>query len=564
MLHNLHIRNFVLVDEAQLNVQAGLTVLTGETGAGKSLLLDALGAVLGDKAQPFWVRPGCDKAEVSAEFDVTVLRSAQQWLNEQELADEDTCLLRRVINADGRSKAYINGTSVTLGQLRQLAEMLIELHSQHEHHALLTSQRQLTLVDTWSQNHALRKQVAQAWKHWHQLHQHHQQLLTNEQQRQERLALLNFQAEELKDMHLDEGDYELLSSEHSRLAHAAEITQHLEQTLSLFEHDRQGIIGQLNHGLRLLETVQNHDESLTPLITQYQASVMELSDIQDQLHQRSRHTLVDDHRLAELDSQLSELHRLAKKYFVSADELWRKKADILTELERLASQEANRDALAQACETALADYQAIAAQLTQQRQAVAPQLAALVMQELHQLGMTHSRLEWRFSALTQPQANGLDHCEIYFSANPGQVLYPMSKVASGGELARISLAIEVCVAEQIALPTLIFDEVDVGVGGGIADSIGQKLAKIAQHKQVLCITHQAQVAAWGDQHWHIAKQTDGEQTLTQVRNLTNSERVSELSRMVGTQEASDETLAHAEQMLARAARKKSTAITAKA
>lgn len=558
MLLSLHIRNFVLVDEAQLNVEAGLTVLTGETGAGKSLLLDALGAVLGDKAQPFWVRPGCDKAEVSAEFNVSELPSAQHWLAEQELADEDPCLLRRVINNDGRSKAYINGTSVTLGQLRQLAEMLIELHSQHEHHALLTAQRQLALIDTWSQNHAMRKQVKQAWQAWHELYQQQQQLLTSEQQRQERLTLLRFQADELKDMNLEEGDYETLTSEHARLAHAADITQHLQQTLSLFEHDRQGILGQLNQGLRLLESIQAHDASLTPLIEQFQASMVELGDIQDQLHHRARHTLVDDHRLAELESQLSELHRLSKKYFVAADELWHKKADIMSELDQITAQDANRDSLAEACEQALTHYQQLAQQLSEQRQAAAPQLANLVMQELHQLGMTHSRLEWRFNALTQPHRHGLDQCEIVFSANPGQTLYPMSKVASGGELARISLAIEVCVAEQIALPTLIFDEVDVGVGGGIADSIGQKLAKIAQHKQVLCITHQAQVAAWGDQHWHIAKQTDGEQTLTQVRTLDSAQRVEELSRMVGTQEASQETLAHAEQMLARTARKKAT------
>ncbi|OYX07476.1 MAG: DNA repair protein RecN, partial [Thiotrichales bacterium 32-46-8] len=522
MLLSLHIRNFVLVDEAQLNVEAGLTVLTGETGAGKSLLLDALGAVLGDKAQPFWVRPGCDKAEVSAEFNVSELPSAQHWLAEQELADDDQCLLRRVINNDGRSKAYINGTSVTLGQLRQLAEMLIELHSQHEHHALLTAQRQLALIDTWSQNHAMRKQVKQAWQAWHELYQQQQQLLTSEQQRQERLTLLRFQADELKDMNLEEGDYETLTSEHARLAHAADITQHLQQTLSLFEHDRQGILGQLNQGLRLLESIQAHDASLTPLIEQFQASMVELGDIQDQLHHRARHTLVDDHRLAELESQLSELHRLSKKYFVAADELWRKKADIMSELDQITAQDANRDSLAEACEQALTHYQQLAQQLSEQRQAAAPQLANLVMQELHQLGMTHSRLEWRFNALTQPHRHGLDQCEIVFSANPGQTLYPMSKVASGGELARISLAIEVCVAEQIALPTLIFDEVDVGVGGGIADSIGQKLAKIAQHKQVLCITHQAQVAAWGDQHWHIAKQTDGEQTLTQVRTLDSA------------------------------------------
>lgn len=559
MLLTLHIRNFVLVDEAQLNVEAGLTVLTGETGAGKSLLLDALGAVLGDKAQPFWVRPGCDKAEVSAEFNVSVLPSAQHWLAEQELADDDQCLLRRVINNDGRSKAYINGTSVTLGQLRQLAEMLIELHSQHEHHALLTAQRQLALIDTWSQNYTLRKQVKQAWQAWHELYQQQQQLLTSEQQRQERLTLLRFQADELKDMNLEEGDYETLTSEHARLAHAADITQHLQQTLSLFEHDRQGILGQLNQGLRLLESIQAHDASLTPLIEQFQASMVELGDIQDQLHHRARHTLVDDHRLAELESQLSELHRLSKKYFVAADELWRKKADIMSELDQITAQDANRDSLAEACEQALTHYQQLAQQLSEQRQAAAPQLANLVMQELHQLGMTHSRLEWRFNALTQPHSHGLDQCEIVFSANPGQTLYPMSKVASGGELARISLAIEVCVAEQIALPTLIFDEVDVGVGGGIADSIGQKLAKIAQHKQVLCITHQAQVAAWGDQHWHIAKQTDGEQTLTQVKTLNPAQRIEELSRMVGTQEASQETLAHAEQMLARTARKKQSA-----
>jgi len=558
MLLNLTIRNFVLVDEAQLNVETGLTVLTGETGAGKSLLLDALGAVLGDKAQPFWIRPNCDKAEVSAEFSLAMLPSAQHWLAEHELAEDDLCLLRRVINADGRSKAYINGVSVTLGQLRQLADMLIEIHSQHEHHALLTAQRQLALVDAWSQNHDLRQPVKLAWQVWHQLDQQQQQLLTSEQQRQERILSLSFQADELKNMNLEAGDYELLMSEHDRLAHAADITHHLQQALALFEQDRQGIMAQLNQCFGLFESIQAHDPSVHSMMEQFQTSLVELSDIKDQLQLRARHTLVDDRRLEELENQLAELHRLSKKYFVSANELYRKKAEILTELEDLTAQNANRDSLAQACEDALHNYQRHAAALSQQRQENAPKLAAFVMQELHQLGMTHSQLEWRFIPLKQPHSHGMDQCDIYFSANPGQALYPMNKVASGGELARISLAIEVCVATQVALPTLIFDEIDVGVGGGIADSIGQKLATIAQHKQVLCITHQAQVAAWGDQHWHIAKQTDGEQTLTQVQNLTNQQRVTELSRMVGTQEASDETLAHAEQMLARALRKKAT------
>ena len=549
MLLSLHIRNFVLVDEAQLNVEAGLTVLTGETGAGKSLLLDALGAVLGDKAQPFWVRPGCDKAEVSAEFNVSELPSAQHWLAEHELADEDQCLLRRIINNDGRSKAYINGTSVTLGQLRQLAEMLIELHSQHEHHALLTAQRQLALIDTWSQNHALRKQVKQAWQAWHELYQQQQQLLTSEQQRQERLTLLRFQADELKDMNLEEGDYETLSSEHSRLAHAADITQHLQQTLSLFEHDRQGILGQLNQGLRLLESIQAHDASLTPLIEQFQASVVELGDIQDQLHHRARHTLVDDHRLAELESQLSELHRLSKKYFVAADELWRKKADIMSELDQITAQDANRDSLAEAYEQALTHYQQLAQQLSEQRQAAAPQLANLVMQELHQLGMTHSRLEWRFNALTQPHRHGLDLCEIVFSANPGQTLYPMSKVASGGELARISLAIEVCVAEQIALPTLIFDEVDAGIGGGVAEIVGARLADLAKQRQVLCVTHLPQVAAQADWQWSIAKSEGSDGVRSQVRVLDADGRVEEIARMLGGVRITETTRRHAREML---------------
>lgn len=556
MLSQLNIRNFVLVEQAELMVHSGLTIITGETGAGKSLLLDALGAVLGDKTQPFWVRPGSDKAEVIAEFDISHQQEAQHWLREQALDADDECIIRRIISADNRSKAFINGINVTLTQLRELAECLIEIHSQHEHHSLLTASKQLALIDQWSQNQALRQQVQAAWQTWYQLHQQQQQLIANEQQRQERLALLQFQAEELQAIHWQQGDYEQYSQEQTRLAHAADIINHLAQVQTHLAAERTGALAQLTQGLRLLENVYEHDHNIEPLISQYRSALLEIEDIHTQVQHHQHHTHVDDHRLTELEQQLSEHHRLAKKYFVAPEELWLKKEAIYQELEALTQQYQTREHIEVACAQALEKYQHIATQLTQQRQQAAQQLAEQILVQLKQLGMPHCQLEWRFSRLEQPTRLGLDACQIYFSANPGQTLYPMSKVASGGELARISLAIEMCVAEQIALPCLVFDEIDVGVGGGIADSIGEKLATIARHKQVLCITHQPQVAAWGDTHWHIYKHTDGQQTQTQVIVLSHEARITEMARMLGTQEAHAVTHQHAKQMLTRALTKK--------
>jgi len=557
MLLELNIRNFVLVEHAQLLVAPKLTVLTGETGAGKSLLLDALGAVLGDKAQPFWVRPNSDKAEVSAEFDIRELQVAQDWLTEHDL-DENTesCLLRRVINSDGRSKAYINGTSVTLGQLRQFTELLVEMHSQHEHHALLQPSVQLNLLDTWGQHATLKNQVRQTWATWHKLMQTRNQLQADAQSRQERLALLSFQHEELSAHPLAEGDYELLSNEHSRLSHAQDIVGALSQTYQLITNDRGGCLTQLGQGLRGLEDISHHDDTLCELITQYKAAITELDDISEQLQQRARHTVVDDYRLSELDTKLSALHRLAKKYFVMPNELWLKLQTISDELASLQNQSETLETLDKDIEKALAAYKKLADELSAKRQQAAPKIAALIIEQLQALGMTHSRLEWQLTQQEQPQATGWDVAQIVFSANPGQSLYPMQKVASGGELARISLAIEVCVADQIHLPVLVFDEVDVGVGGGVADSIGQKLASIAKHKQVLCITHQPQVAAWGDQHWSIAKASDGESTLTQIDILDEAGRIHELARMLGTTDDSVETQQHALHLLTRAQKKK--------
>lgn len=557
MLLELTIRNFVLVEMAKLSVSPNLTVLTGETGAGKSLLLDALGAVLGDKTQPFWVRPNCHKAEVTAEFDVSQLDIARQWLSDNELDENTTtCLLRRTINPDGRSKAYINGHSVPLSQLRQFAEQLVEMHSQHEHHALLQPRVQLNLLDTWGQHQQLKNKVSQAYTSWHKLNQTRQQLQADAKNRQERVALLSFQQEELSTIQLTEGDYEELSNEHSRLSHAQDILSTLAQTQTLFDDERSGSLMQLRQGLRLLENMDGQDEALHNTMNQYRNALTELEDVSEQLEQRARHTIVDDYRLNTLDAQLSNMHRLAKKYFVMPNELWHKIQNINEELDSLQDQNEVLESLDKEIEQALFDYKKVADKLSAQRQKAAPQIAQLIIQQLQALGMTHSRLEWQLTQQAQPQETGWDSAEILFSANPGQVLYPMSKVASGGELARISLAIEVCVADQIHLPVLVFDEVDVGVGGSVADSIGQKLANIAQHKQVLCITHQPQVAAWGDQHWRIAKLTTGNNTLTSIQVLDDAGRTDELARMLGTTDDSIETQHHAQHLLTRTKAKK--------
>lgn len=554
MLEQLLIKNFVLVSQAELTLTSGLTILTGETGAGKSLLLDALGAVLGDKAQSFWVRPSADKAEVSASFQVQSLANAKAWLADHDLTSEeaDHCLIRRVIHADGKTKAYINGSAVTLTQLRQLAEMLVELHSQHEHHALLKPAQQLALLDNWAQLGELVKQVKQAYKQWHHAVEDKQIFLARLAQQAEKQALLRFQLQELSPFNFVEGEYEQISQEHHRLAHAQEIGHALTQAQSVLNDADDSAISQLNHLLYHLAKVESFDTQVSDFIKQGQGALAELSDLYQGLRHLARGTVSDDQRLAEIDHRLQEYHRMAKKYLISPEALWQKIEQLQSDQEDLEQSDqklVEMDATILRC---LQAYQQVADQLSIARQTASPKLSTEVVQELTQLGMPHSQLHWQLNPQSTPQPFGNESAEIMFSANVGQALHPMVKVASGGELSRISLAIEVRVATQIALPVLVFDEIDVGVGGGVASAIGQKLARLAQSKQVLCITHQAQVAAYSDQHWHIAKSVIEDSTQTHITILDDEGRVTELARMIGTGKLDDTTYRHAQQMLQQA------------
>ncbi len=551
MLEQLLIRNFVLVEQADLTLQAGLTILTGETGAGKSLLLDALGAVLGDKAQAFWVRPHSDKAEVTAAFSLATLNNAKAWLAERDLQqdDDNQCLLRRVIYATGKTKAYINGSAVTLTQLKQLAELLVELHSQHEHHTLLKASQQLALLDSWAQLGNLSKQVKQAYKQWQQRVDEKRMLAARLAQQAEKQALLQFQLQELSPFAFVEGEYEQISQEHHRLAHAQDIAHALTQAQAVLNDGHDSAINQLNHLLHHLGKVSAFDTQIAPLSQQAQSALAELTDLYQGLRQLARQMVSDDARLTHLDGRLQDYHRMSKKYLISPEALWQAVAERLADQQDLADADQLLTEMDAQIALALADYQQVANQLSQARQAAAPNLSTEVLAELSRLGMPHSQLVWQLHPQIQPQPFGQESAEILFSANVGQGLHPMAKVASGGELSRISLAIEVCVAHQISLPVLVFDEIDVGVGGGVASAIGQKLATLAKHKQVLCITHQAQVAAWGDQHWHIAKSVVGDSTQTHINILDTEGRVNELARMIGTGELDETTRQHALQMI---------------
>ncbi len=558
MLEQLLIKNFVLVSQAELTLTAGLTILTGETGAGKSLLLDALGAVLGDKAQSFWVRPNADKAEVSASFQIQQLANAKAWLLDHELTseEEDHCLIRRVIHADGKTKAYINGSAVTLTQLRQLAEMLVELHSQHEHHALLKSAQQLALLDNWAQLGDQVKQVKQAYKQWHQAVEDKQTLLARVAQQAEKQALLRFQLQELVPFNFVEGEYEQISQEHHRLAHAQEIGHALTQAQSLLNDADDSAISQLNHLLYHLAKIERFDAHISELMKQGQSALAELSDLYQGLRHLARGSVSDDQRLAEMDHRLQTYHQMAKKYLLAPESLWQKVEQLQADQEDLEQSDQRLEEMDARIAQCLQAYQQVASQLSLARQTASPKLSAEVIAELEQLGMPHSQLQWQLTPQSAPQPFGNESADILFSANVGQGLHPMVKVASGGELSRISLAIEVCVATQISLPVLVFDEIDVGVGGGVASAIGQKLSRLAQSKQVLCITHQAQVAAYGDQHWHIAKSVIDEQTQTQITVLDDVGRVNELARMIGTGKQDDTTQRHAQQMIQQAREEK--------
>ncbi len=533
-----------------------MTVVTGETGAGKSLLVDALLLLAGGRAEAAMVRHGCERAELSAEFDLAGRADLQDWLAAEELDEDGACQLRRVIRSEGSSRAWINGRPVTLGQLKTLAAGLIEIHGQHEHQALLDRGQQLALLDAFGEHAADLAEAARLARGWRAAGARIAEL-SRGADHAERIEWLSHQVEELDRHALAPDDLAALEETHRRLANSGQLLQGCAALAERLDGDDEFAL------LRLLARAQAEighlatlDARLSPVGELLDAAQIQLGEANDTLARYQDALDLDPERLAETEAQLAKLHELARKHRVRMPELKAHADGLREELESLRGAGADIAALQAERQKLAADYARVAAALSGKRAATARRLGDAVSGLMDELGMRGGRFEVQLETQDggEPDAQGAERCEFLVSANPGQPPRPLRKVASGGELSRISLAIEVAALGSDAVATMVFDEVDSGIGGAVAEVVGQKLRALGERSQVLCVTHLPQVASQGHRHVRVSKSSDDGSTRTRIEALDGKARQEEIARMLGGVEITRETLAHAKQMLASAAR----------
>jgi DNA repair protein RecN (Recombination protein N) len=555
MLTQLRIRDFAIVEELELEQAAGLTAVTGETGAGKSILVDAIGLLLGDRADSGVIRHGAERADLSVLFDLDALPSARAWLVERDLDRDRECHLRRVVASNGRSRSYINGVPQPVQALRELGERLVDIHGQHEHQSLLRRETQRQLLDDYAGHQALVAELDAHYQTWSRLRRELRELRQAASERDARLDILRYHLRELAALDLAEGEVAELESEQRRLANSSQLLDTGQRLLGwLTENDEDAIADRLGQSLRELDALSRLDARLAPVGEMLGAALIQVQEASGELRGYVQDLDLDPEHLTRVEQRLAAAHQLARKHRVTAEELPPLRARFEAERDRLEHSETRLEELQQAVRDARATYQAGADRLTERRTAAARELGERVSAALVGLGMPGGRFGIVLERLDKPTPAGLETVEFQVSANPGQPLRPLAKVASGGELSRISLAIQVIAARATRIPTLIFDEVDSGIGGGVAEVVGRQLRTLGGSRQVLCVTHLPQVAAQAHQQIKVEKQTDGETTHTQVLPLDGNERITEIARMLGGLELTENTLVHAREMVEKAAR----------
>lgn len=552
MLTHLHIRNFALVEALELGFEQGMSVLSGETGAGKSILLDALGLTLGDRADSTVVRHGSERAEISASFTTTRLPAVTAWLEERELAMDGECILRRTVGADGRSRAFINGQPQPLQLLRELGEQLVDIHGQHAHQSLLKREVQRQLLDDYAGHGPLLKQLAQSFQQWQRLGQELAQLQRLAGERDSRLELLRYLVEELAALQLQVEELAALDEEHSRLANVSQLQEGAQHAAAqLYADEETALLSRLQRSVRELQALQAIDPALAATTELLEGAAIQLQEATGELRHYLDGLDNDPQRLYVVEQRLAAIHELARKHRVEPAQLPPLLEQLQQELAQLEGAGTRLDGLQLKINAALADYRQAAGKLSAGRAKAAKTLAQLIGDNMQELGMGGGRFDITLTPIEAiASVHGQESVEFQVSANPGQPLRPLSKVASGGELSRISLAIQVISAGKEGIPTLIFDEVDVGIGGGVAERVGRQLRALGEERQVLCVTHQPQVAAQGHHHFRISKQSDPTGTRTAVDRIADEQRVAEVARMSGGIDISEQTLSHARAMLA--------------
>ena len=548
MLIRLSLRHFVIVKSLDLDIESGFTVLTGETGAGKSILLDAIGLLLGERADASLVAQGADKTDISAEFEVSDEVAA--WLNEQELnADEaDIVLIRRTIDTQGKSRAFINGVAVTLTQLRELGERLVHIHGQHAHQLLLKPASQRDLLDNHAQLGEQRAAVRETYQHW----QSTQKLRTQAEQDMahvgERVDALQWQLDGLNTLAPQVDEWEILSAEHSRLAHATTLIQGSSAAAHALIEDDRALTDQVREQMNAVTSLARLDERLNEVVELLDSALIQLHEAGHSLNHYTQRADLDESRWDEIDRRMSAWHEQARKLRIEPEQLHTHWQELQSQLAQL-QHGMDLDALKLAEQKAYGVFEQNALKLRQARRKAAKQLAKAVTASMQTLNMTGGQFDIAITDAS-PSAQGMDAIEFQVAGHAGVPLQALHKVASGGELARISLALSVITSAANPVPTLIFDEVDSGIGGAVAEVVGRLLAQIGQNRQVLCVTHLPQVAAQGAHHWRVSKTTSDGATHSTIDVLDEAQRIDEIARMLGGVTITMATREHAQEMLA--------------
>ncbi|MBX9912791.1 MAG: DNA repair protein RecN [Pseudomonadaceae bacterium] len=555
MLVHLAVHNYAIVEHLDLELNAGMSVITGETGAGKSIMLDALGLALGDRADSGVVRPGADKADILASFDLSNIADARNWLSERDLDQDGPCILRRVITAEGRSRSYINGTPCPQGDLKALGELLIDIHNQHEHQSLLKPDTHRRLLDEYAGSQELARQVQLGAQRWRQTRNELERLSSASDEQRARQQLLNYQLEELDNLALGEHELPQLEQDHKALSNAESLLAACRVVLEqCSEQDSGNVLSSLTASLLRLAPFNNNSGALNEAVNLLASAQIQVEEAVGELNRFLDHFDADPARQQLLEDRLDAIYTLARKHRIQPSELNTLQQQLFDELENLNADDQATERLSEELTAYERHYQEKAAELSQLRSNAAHTLAAAVESEIQRLGMPGGRfsIELRSNNSAEPHPNGLELVELLVSANPGLPLKPLAKVASGGELSRISLAIQVITAQTSRVPTLVFDEVDVGIGGPTAEVVGQLLRRLGERGQVLTVTHLPQVAAQGHQHLFVHKARDSDATHTAVAQLSCEQRVEEIARMLGGVDLTNESLAHARKMVSTA------------
>ena len=553
MLTHLHISNFTIVSELNIELNQGMTVITGETGAGKSIMLDALGYALGNRAEAGIVRPGAGKADISATFLVKQIPEAASWLANQELDDgEMECVLRRVITAEGRSRAFINGKPVPAQQLKELGDLVLDLHNQHEHHSLLNTDIQRRLLDEFGGHENLVEQVSGAYQAWRKIHQKVQAARKAQEEKSARIQLLQYQLEELEALSLKENELQELEQEQTLLANGEQTISTLNQVVSRCDGDDNttGISDALRYTIQQLQSLKS--PQLKDITEAFSSAQILIEDGLKELGSFLDNFEVDQQRLADVDQRLASIYDLARKHQVQPEQLPETLQTLTAEYETLENDELSLEQWTKELEELKQKHLQLSQQLTEKRTKASIKFAKEVTQQLQLLSMKGAKLSVQLTPLEDKRfaAFGNEEVEFLIQTNSGLAFGPIQKLASGGELSRISLAIQVVCAQKSRIPTLIFDEVDVGISGATSEIVGRMLRHLGEKGQVLCVTHQPQVASLGHHHIQVSKTINGKgHTEVKLSYVNDANRIDEVARLLGGVELTTQTIAHAQEML---------------